>query len=145
MKKYKITTKQKAKSQSTNGKLDMKTLLKSDKAIKAIVFGGISLIVLYFLSATFAPDTTSHKTSPNTANESNQSTEERLEEKLHRALSALDGVGELTIVVTLEPTGEIRGAAVIAKGAENPVVRERVSEITSRLLAVGTNRISVSY
>jgi hypothetical protein len=143
MKTYKIKKAQKTKHEPKSTKTDLKNLLKNDKAIKAIVFGAISLIVLYFLSATFADshDSRDKAQAPQIA----ASEETRLEQKLHRAISALDGVGELTIVITLDADNNIRGAAVIAHGAQDAVVRERISEITSRLLGIGTNRISVSY
>ncbi|MCL2755423.1 MAG: hypothetical protein FWD35_06895 [Oscillospiraceae bacterium] len=129
--------------------LDLKALLKSDKALKVIMFGGVSLIVLYFLSTMFeSPKPQSASQEQPFMSGASVSEETRLEEKLYRAIIALDGVGgaeSLTIVVTLEIDGDVRGAAVVAKGAADPVVRERIVEITSRLLGVGANRISVTH
>jgi stage III sporulation protein AG len=87
--------------------------------------------------------------------------EAQLEEKLKKAISAIDGVGELTIVVTLDSLSEtvysergggvktvitpkVRGVAVICEGGGDIIVKQKIVELTSRVLGIGTTRISVT-
>jgi stage III sporulation protein AG len=90
--------------------------------------------------------------------------EKQLEEKLIRAIGAIDGVNEesLTIVVTLDSLSEtvysdrgsgvrtvitpkVRGVAVICDGGADAVVKQKIIEVVSRVLGINSTRISVTY
>jgi hypothetical protein len=149
------------KNQKSDNKSDTKKEFTKEAKIRALLIGAGALILLYFLSSTFSdatPKPAQHHDSGISAAEH----EQRIEQQLHRAVSAIDGVGELTIVITLESLPEtiyaerggsirtviapqVRGVAIIAEGAENPVVHERIVELTSRLLGINTTRISVTH
>jgi stage III sporulation protein AG len=140
-----------------------KTLLKNPKVVQAVLLGVCGLVVLFFLS-----DMTSgvnNSSGGNQANiESSKSVEEYeklLEQKLERAISAIDGVGELTIVVTLDSLSEtvyadrgtgvrtvitprVRGVAIICEGGGDIIVKQKIVELTSRVLGINTTRISVT-
>jgi hypothetical protein len=151
-----------SKVQDKGKVLDFRTLLKNEKAIKAVVVGGLALVVLMFLSSVFSGDESSRNADADFGGITVAEAEElRLEQKLERAISAIDGVGELTIVVTLESLSEtvyaergsgvrtviaprVRGVAIVAQGADNPVVQEQIVELTSRLLGINSTRISVT-
>ncbi|MCL1831773.1 MAG: hypothetical protein FWG45_02545 [Oscillospiraceae bacterium] len=153
-----------SKSSDKRAVFDLRALLKNEKAIKAIVLGSAGLILLYFISSSFSGGNASRKTESDTVEHLTMSEleEQRLEQKLERAISAIDGVGELTIVVTLESLSEtvyaergsgvrtviapkVRGVAIVAEGASNPVVEQRIVELTGRLLGINTTRINVTY
>jgi hypothetical protein len=153
-----------SKTQKSAGGL--KALLKNEKAVKAIVFGCAALILLYFVSSAFSGDggDTARKSDLDSIENISLSEleEQRLEQKLERAISAIDGVGKLTIVITLESLSEtvyaergpgvrtvitprVRGAAIVAEGADNPVIEQRIVEMTSSLLGINTTRINVTH
>jgi len=87
--------------------------------------------------------------------------EKQLELKLEKAISAINGVGELTIVVTLDSLSEtvysdrgsgvrtvitpkVRGVAIICEGGDDIVTKQKIVELTSRVLGINTTRISVT-
>jgi len=138
----------------------MKPLLKNEKAVKTLVIGGVALVMLFFLTNLFSSE-------PQGKVESSVSTvtehEQQLEEKLHKAISAIDGVNEseLTIIVTLDSLSEtvysergtgvktvitpkVRGVAIICEGSADVIVKQKIVELTSRVLGINTTRISVT-
>jgi stage III sporulation protein AG len=137
----------------------IKSLMKNEKAVKAIVFGGFALIILLFLSDIF-----SGSTQPKVSVETDFGEYERqIEHKLHTAISAINGVNPevLTVVVTLDSlcetvyaergsgvktviTPRVRGVAIICEGGENIVVKQKIVELVSRLLGISSTRISVT-
>ena len=73
----------------------------------------------------------------------------------------LDGVGELTIVVTLDSLSEnvfsergsgiktvitpkVRGVAIICEGGDDVIVKQKIVELVSRVLGINTTKISVT-
>jgi len=136
----------------------MKPLLKNEKAVKTLVFGGIALVMLIFVTNLFSSEPKGKvETNVNTVQEH----EQQLEEKLQKAISAIDGVGELTIVVTLDSLSEtvysdrgtgvktvitpkVRGVAIICDGGDDVIVKQKIVELTSRVLGINTTRISVT-
>jgi len=144
--------------------IDSRALFKNDKAVKFIMIGGLALILLIFLSSLFESGSggSSNSRGSPAGELSYAEHEKRLEEKLIKAISAIDGVGgELTVVVTLDSLSEtvysergsavrtvitprVRGVAVICSGGENVIVKGRIIEVVSRVLGVSTARISVT-
>ncbi|MCL1881622.1 MAG: hypothetical protein FWF76_05535 [Oscillospiraceae bacterium] len=153
------------KNELENKGLNLKKLFANEKSLKAMIIGGLALIAMLFLSSIFDGDNTPsynrHSQESEISNDTVSEYEIRLENKLKRAVSALDGVGELTIVVTLDSVSEtvyaergsgvrtiitprVRGVAIIAEGADNPIIKAQITELASRLLGVNTTRISVN-
>jgi len=145
----------------------VKSLLKNEKTVKLIVFGGFALIILVFLSDMFAGITGGGGSSAGRTGDNAESLsayaeyEARLEAKLERAISAIDGVGELTIVVSIDSLSEtvyaergggvrtvvaprVRGVAVICDGGGDAVIRQKIVELVSRVLGISSTRISVT-
>jgi stage III sporulation protein AG len=148
-------------NQNQKGIFDLRTLMKNEKAVKALIFGAVALIMLFFLSDLFSPDSTGRHESVKSNDFVAYEYEKQLEQKLERAITAIDGVGEVTIVVTLDSLSEtvysergsgvktvitpkVRGVAIICDGADDVVVKQKVVETTARLLGVNTTRISVT-
>jgi stage III sporulation protein AG len=153
-------------NESKKGVVDLKpvkALLKNEKAVKIILLAAFALIVLFFLSDWFSG--TSGKPQPaGIESESGIGVEEyekRLEQKLEKAVSAINSVGELTIAVTLDSLSEtvysergtavktvitpkVRGVAIICEGGGDIFVKQKIVELVSRLLGISTTKISVS-
>lgn len=82
-------------------------------------------------------------------------TERVLYEKNNRLDSGTGDYSEETEVVLAGNSKEplkigtvmpvVRSAAVVCEGAENPVVRERVANITSKALNIGISKVYVAY
>ena len=136
----------------------VKALLKNDRAVKTIIFAGVALILLIFMSDILSG---TNKESEITNEPAFEEYERRLERKLAGAVSEIDGVGELTVIVTLDSLSEtiyaergsgvrtvitpkVRGVAIICEGGGDIVVKQKIVELVSRVLGIGTNKISVT-
>ena len=141
---------------------DFRSLFKNEKAFKTLLVGALALIALLFVSDAFSQN---DRGGSNPAAVSDYTAyeeyEKRLEQKLERAISAIDGVGEFTIVVTLDSLSEnvysergsgvrtvitpkVRGVAIVCEGGENVIVKQKLIELVSRVLGINTTRISVT-
>lgn len=76
--------------------------LSSDKAKKIIIIAGMAVILLLFLSTLSFGEKTEQ--SPAAAAESAGDIERELEQRLEKLISQIDGVGGVTVMVTLENT-----------------------------------------
>jgi stage III sporulation protein AG len=142
---------------------DLRTLMKNPKAVKLILYGGFALLMLLFLSEMFSGISGSISNSAVIENDIGSAAkhEKQIEQELERAISAIDGVGELTIMVTLDSLSEtiysergsgvrtvitpkVRGVAIICEGGGNIVVKQKIVELVSRVLGISTTRISVT-
>ena len=66
-----------------------------------------------------------------------------LEEQTERICSAIDGVGDCTVMITYGEDEEVYAVAVLCDGAESLKVKSAVTELASSLFGIGVNRISV--
>lgn len=131
-------------------------LLKNEKAVKIFVLLGFAIIIIIFLSEIF--NNSSKAEVQNDINTSDYINS--LEERLEGILSEIDGVGEIHVMITMESSEEsiysakeanitttimpkIRGVIVICDGAENIVIKQKVSEAISRVFGIGLTHISV--
>jgi len=80
--------------------------------------------------------------------------EGELEAQLKRVLSAMEGVGEVEVMITTETTsnslfetqstgGKVQGVVVVAQGAGNASVDARISEAVKALFSVDVHKISI--
>ena len=146
--------------------LSFKEFMKNPKMVKSLMYGVCAVIMLIFLSELYSSisspsnprnSSITHETDGNAVEEH----ERRLELKLERAVSAVEGVGELTIVVTLDSLSEtvysdrgtqiktiitpkVRGVAIICEGGDDYVVKQKIVEIVSRVLGINSTKISVA-
>ena len=90
----------------------------------------------------------------NISQESVSGTEGDLEAQLKRVLSAMEGVGEVEVMVTTEMAsstlfetqstgGKVQGVVVVAEGAGNASVDARISEAVKALFSVDVHKISI--
>jgi len=127
------------------------SLLNNDKAVKIIVAVGFAVIFLILLSDLFSFGTGDNPETYST--EIRQSADDyarRLEEQLTEILSQIQGVGNVTVMVTLEAYDEknlpkVRGAAVVCEGGGDIHIRQKVTETVSKVLGISTARVSVVY
>ncbi len=100
---------------------------KQDKKIIILIVGALALAILLFPA-------------------SNKKAEEEatLDEaaRLEELCSEIDGVGECRVMVTYRE-GEIYAVAVICRGADNPKVRERLTDLITSMYGIGANRVSI--
>lgn len=77
-----------------------------------------------------------------------------LEAQLKRVLSAMEGVGEVEVMITTETTngslfetqtsgGKVQGVVVVAEGAGNASVDARISDAVKALFSVDVHKISI--
>ena len=77
-----------------------------------------------------------------------------LETQLEYVLSAMEGVGEVKVMIATEHTqatlfgsengeGTVVGVVVVAQGAGNPVVDARISEAIKALFSIDVHKISI--
>jgi hypothetical protein len=62
--------------------------------------------------------------------------------RLEELCSKIEGVGECRVMVTYRE-GEVYAVAVICRGADNPKVRESVTELITSIYGIGANRVSI--
>ncbi len=65
------------------------------------------------------------------------------EKRLESILSQMEGVGKVSVMVTFQEGDEVEGVAVIAEGAENPVVVRNIIEVVQALFHVDSHKIKV--
>lgn len=77
-----------------------------------------------------------------------------LEAQLERVLSAMEGVGEVKVMITTEAGGDsvfgtskeqtkVCGVVVVAEGAGNASVNARISEAVKALFSIDVHKISI--
>lgn len=138
------------------GLKDIAQLLKSEKAIRFAFIIGIALVLVTALSGLF-----SGRTQVSGQQNDISSEEHVLEQRLERILGEIDGVGKLSVMVTLDcgeqteytgtkdmphtvKTPQVRGVIVVCDGGNNIVVREKVITAVSGVFGLSTARISVT-
>ena len=62
--------------------------------------------------------------------------------RLQELCSDIDGVGECRVMVTYKG-GEVYAVAVVCRGAENPKVRERLTDLITSVYGIGANRVTI--
>ncbi|MCL2693624.1 MAG: hypothetical protein FWE60_00795 [Oscillospiraceae bacterium] len=150
-------------------------LLKNDKAVKIIVAAGFALIMMILLWELFsfgrgAPPTGfagtplgeggvhlgeggSHcgRGGLHLGEGGVGGYTEQLEGRLTAILSEIQGVGRVSVMLTLESLDEapdvprVRGAAVVCEGGDDVFVKKKVVETVSKVLGISTARVSVTY
>ena len=140
-------------------------IFKTEKGTKIIFAAGIALIVIIFL---FSLSDNGGKTVDPAADSAVLSKtseideyEQRLEERLAEIIKAIEGTGEVHIMITLERTEEnvysnretsvaatitptVRGALVICEGSDNVIVRQKVTDAVCKVLGISAARVCVT-
>lgn len=119
---------------------------KGNKYLIYVLVGVLILVVL--LPANSVSDTKERITIQET------NADEDLEGQLKRVLSAMEGVGNVEVMITRETsqTGlfgnegdslKVSGVVVVAQGAGNAAVNARISEVVKALFSVDAHKISI--
>lgn len=138
-------------------------VLKSEKGIKIIFFVGMALIIIIFLLSLSDGKNKSDNSvdKENTLSDIDEY-EIKLEKKLTDIIEKIEGTSDIHVMITLEKTEEsiyggktsdisatvtptVRGVAVVCKGGENAVIREKVLEAVCKALGVSAARVCVTY
>ncbi len=168
----------------------IKDFLLSDKGRKALIIGALAVMLLLLLSTVSCGGKTQSETSQPAENAAE--IERTLEQRVKELVSQIDGVGEVSVMVTLDTVSErvyekdyksgstsegnsdsvrrssenqtevvlqgsskqplqigtiqpkVRGAAVVCVGAEDPIIREKVTYAVAKALNIGISRVYVT-
>ena len=81
------------------------------------------------------------KTTAKTTTETSNGTE--LEERLERLLENMSNVGQVQVMITTQKSGEAEGLVVLADGAKDQVVIQKITEVVQALFQVDAHKIKV--
>lgn len=118
-----------------------------EKGSKYIVFILVGLLILVMCMPTVNAEIESTQNETVLSNDT-------LETQLERVLSAMEGVGEVKVMITTEGTNEsvfgtqnttqkVCGVVVVAEGAGNASVNARISEAVKALFSIDVHKISI--
>ena len=119
---------------------------KGNKYLVYILVGVLILVVLF-------PTDSASKTEKEMVTQENV-TDGELEGQLKRVLSAMEGVGEVEVMITTQSnqaslfssendSRSVCGVVVVAEGAGVPTVNARISEAVKALFSVDAHKISI--
>lgn len=119
-----------------------------DKKNKYFIFALLALLVLVIV----IPTSTEEKAGETTVREA--VSEREMEAQLKSVLSAMEGVGEVEVMITFETEenslfgttatkGKVCGVVVVAEGAGNAVVETRISNAIKALFSIEAHKISI--
>ncbi len=124
----------------------MKLSFLKEKGNKFAVLGLVGLLILIIM----LPGESSEKKTEvlSTASET------ALEQRLEALLESMKGVGEAEVMLRVESTkgsvfgtaeeeGKVIGVVVVAEGAENAVVKQRISNAIEALFSIEPHKISI--
>lgn len=131
-------------------------ILKSEKGVKIIFAVGIALIVVIFLLGVSGDKEKSGKAAEENAVYSEiEEYERRLEQRIGEIIATIEGTGEANVMVTLERTEKgsaaasltpsVRGVAVVCKGCDSAVVRQKVTDAVCKALGVNAAKVCITY
>lgn len=174
--------------------MTFKNLFSGENGKKILIFGAAAVMLLLLLSTvSCGSKTASHeKTDIKEIAEDTAKIEQTLEQRLERLLEKIDGVGTVSVMVTLDRTSQqlyekdektetklqnnsggtedtaretevvlagsakeplltgvvqpkVRGAAVVCSGADDPIIREKVTYTVAKALNIGISKVYVTY
>ena len=64
------------------------------------------------------------------------------EERVANLCSAIEGVGECSVLLNIKE-GEVISAAVLCRGADSPTVEANIKKLISSLYGIGYNKVTV--
>ena len=116
---------------------------KSNRGIIYALVGGLVLLLLF--------PTSGNNTQKETEN---RTTERTVEQQLREVLSAMEGVGDVEVMITTEgavsslfgtenTSQKVCGVVVVAEGAGNATVNARICEAVKALFSIEVHKISI--
>lgn len=138
-------------------KIDIKSLLSSDKARNVFVIIGLLAIVFIF----FSSRTSDNKDTDTTKNFDTAQYHSSLESEIKSMVESVKGAGETKVMLTLENSYEyvyldddetirqvneptIRGVVVACEGGDDPLVSAQITNLLRTVLGVPSNKVCVS-
>lgn len=118
-----------------------------EKGNKYVVYILLGALVLVLLIPTGAKDSLA-------VDEAESSVDITLEQQLENVLSAMEGVGEVEVMITTEDSENtlfgstesgqrVTGVVVVAEGASSAAVNARISEAVKALFSIDAHKISI--
>ncbi len=138
---------------------EIKELFRSEKKIKIALISGAVIILMIAFSGLSASQEKKAERSHFDYSEQAQY-EEELEKKLSKVLSEVDGIGSMSIMITLDSSEEnvylkdddeltsirtpsVRGVIVVCDGGDDIIIREKVIKAVAGVFGISTTHISV--
>ncbi len=139
---------------------DIKELLKSSRGIKIAFIIGAALIIMIAFGGVFTGGRKDKSDGNDTAVQLAEY-ESRLEQRLTDILSRIEGVGNVSVMVTLDTSGqteygrnadmllsvtapEVRGVIVVCDGGDTLAVKSKVYDAVSGVFGINSLHISVT-
>lgn len=139
---------------------EIKELFRSERVVRILIIAGTAMIIMTVLGGIFVRN---DKPSGKSAFTSAEMTvyEHELEQRLAGILSDIEGVGDVSVMVTLDTSGRteygknsdmlisvsapaVRGVIVVCGGGDSVYVKEKVVDAVSGVFGISTTRISVA-
>ncbi len=117
--------------------------MKADKKFEAAVY--IALLLIGLLVYLLLPESTAPQKRGETDTESSARSEVSVERQLEETLCHMRGVGDVKVMLSYAENGreEVYGVIVLARGAEDIMVRTRIESAVQTVLRVDAARINV--
>lgn len=137
--------------------LDLKNMLKDGKFKNIVIIMGVVGIGLIFISTLSAFNPSEQKDTSYSVTEY----KEDMQSSVENLLSQVDGVGNVTVLLTIENSVEcvylennstktkeiepiIRGVVVACDGGDDPVVIERVLNVVTKALNISSAKVCIT-
>lgn len=65
------------------------------------------------------------------------------EARLKNTLEQIEGVGRTAVMITRDREDKVQGVLIVTEGANNPQIKERISEATSALFGIDLHKIII--
>lgn len=75
--------------------------------------------------------------------ETEESYSSNVEMRLENMLQKIDGVGNVSVMITFQESEQVEGIVVIAEGAGNAVMVQKITEVVQALFDVDSHKIKV--
>ena len=99
---------------------------------------GILLVVVSIPTKSNTNTETSWETS-----EENEFNTTETEQRLEKILSQMQGIGQVHVMITYQEESNVEGVVVVAEGAENSVIVQKITEVVRALFDVDSHKIKV--
>ena len=114
--------------------------LNKRKKIDYIIFLLLGLLLLVIVFPSGKENTKSYET-----NSFSQSDTTELEKRLSQTLEKMEGVGKVQVMITIkENSKEVEGVLVVAQGAGQPTVCQKISDSVMALFDIEAHKIRIA-
>jgi stage III sporulation protein AG len=75
--------------------------------------------------------------------DSREWTTTEMESRLEKILEQMRGVGEVCVMITYQEEAKVEGVVVVADGAKQPIIVQKITEVVRALFDVDSHNIKV--